>query len=312
MTALDSNFSRWVYALKPASWLKLLVPTLLGQALGVASNGDFNPLMLLIGLVITFLLLIFIVLLNDWGDQKVDRIKRQTFPDDCSPKTIIDEILPARSLLCVGVTSGALALLLAVSVEHLLGRPFLGVATCGCLFIFVAYTLPPIALNYRGGGELLEMIGVGAALPLLQAYVQAGAWPLHTSVVLWAFVAMSLASAIASGLSDEQSDRAGGKRTWVTMVGNRVARRSIEALVATGAVLWVGTAIYRPAILRWWVVLPAIAALIWNLLAMRSASETALTNAFKAQGRYKRYVHRAIWHSGIVLSAMMIIEAGIR
>ena len=43
------------------------------------------------------------------------------------------------------------------------------------MFVFVAYTLPPLRLNYRGGGELLEMLGVGLALPLYNVYLQAGA-----------------------------------------------------------------------------------------------------------------------------------------
>ena len=68
---------RWVYAAKPASWPKLLVPSLLGQGLGVAATGHLDVAALLLGLVFSVFDLLFIVFLNDWGDRDVDRIKRR-------------------------------------------------------------------------------------------------------------------------------------------------------------------------------------------------------------------------------------------
>ena len=100
--------ARIAFALKPASWPKLLVPMLLGQALGIASSGRFSPLGLLAGGLFTLLDLGFIVLLNDWGDAPVDRLKRAMFPGS-SRKTIPDGVLPSRVLLVAGVACGGAA-----------------------------------------------------------------------------------------------------------------------------------------------------------------------------------------------------------
>ena len=78
----STSFDRWIYALKPASWPKLLVPTFFGQVLGAASVGEFNVPGVVWGLGFTLAGLGFIVLLNDWGDREVDTIKRNMFPDE--------------------------------------------------------------------------------------------------------------------------------------------------------------------------------------------------------------------------------------
>ncbi len=168
---------RWVHAAKPDSWGKLLVPFVLGQAMGLGpalEGAGVSIVAVLLGLAFVVLDLLFIVFLNDWGDREVDAIKRRMFPDGCSPKTIPDGILSARALLLAGLGAGALALLVAALASSLLDRPLLVPAALGALAIFVAYTLPPLRLNYRGGGELCEMLGVGVVLPWIEAYLQGG------------------------------------------------------------------------------------------------------------------------------------------
>jgi len=227
---------RWFYALKPASWPKLVVPALLGQLLGARVSGGLDLGPFAWGFGFTASGLAFIVLLNDWGDREVDALKRRMFPDGCSPKTIPDEILDARSVGAAGVLCGLLAIALAAGAGRALHRGWAVEAGVACMLLFIVYTLPPIRLNYRGGGELVEMLGVGIALPLYNVYLQAGVVPREIAPWIGGFAALSLASAIASGLSDEESDRAGGKRTFASTFGNRAARRLTEALVVLGAV----------------------------------------------------------------------------
>ena len=172
--------------------------------------------------------------------------------------------------------------------------------------LFVAYSLPPFELNYRGGGELLEMLGVGIALPLFNAYLQSGSvsgWP-----VLLGFSCLGLASAIASGLSDEESDRLGGKRTVTSTLGNAWARRLTEGAVLGGITVWLVTAAVRPEILPFWTLIIPLLVVFWNFLGMRAVSDRAVTNAFVAQRAYKRYLHSAVWHGGAWLAMMLFIR----
>lgn len=304
-----SQLQRWRYALKPASWPKLLVPALLGQALAVAATASVDLVALLLGGAFLLALGVFIVLLNDWGDQQVDRLKRRMFPDDCSPKTIPDAILPAGHLFRVGVLAGLVALALAVVASALVQMPGLSWLGLGCLALFMAYTLPPLRINYRGGGEVLEAVGVGLALPWWQYALQSGQWLGTELIWLAGFFCMSVASALASGLADERSDRAGGKRTLASLKGNAVARRATEAALALGVLGWLWAAL-KLGVPGWWS-LPAVAIVVLACWRLRKLSPTATTNAFSAQGQYKRVLHLGIWYGTAALAAGLLVAAGL-
>ncbi len=300
-----STAQRWRYALKPASWPKLLVPTVLGQALGVLAAGAFSIAALMLGLLFTLANGTFIVLMNDWGDREVDALKRRMFPDGCSPKTIPDGILPARHLLLAGAASGVASVAVAFLLGALAERPWLGVLGVVCTLTFVAYSLPPVALNYRGGGELLEALGVGLLLPLFHAHAQSGLFWAQEWWVLAGFVALSLASALASGLADEESDRAGGKRTLASVAGNAVARRTTEAMVLVGASIWWLT-VLMPG-LPGSVMVPAGALVLGYGIAMLRMSSHATTGAFAAQGVYKQRLHQGIWLGALVVAGGLLL-----
>jgi 4-hydroxybenzoate polyprenyltransferase len=246
-----SAWKRWGHAAKPASWPKLVVPTLLGQALGVAAGGRSLGA-LAFGLAFTVLDLAFVVFLNDWGDREVDALKRRMFPHGCSPKTIPDAILPARQLLAAGLAAGAVALMIALAAASPLDRPGL---------------------------------------------------PLAAALALFGFALLSLASALASGLSDERSDRLGGKRTVATLIGNRLTRRLTEAIVVAGIVAWAIAGVAS------WPSIGGAAVAGYQLMRMRAVSDDAVTDAFAAQGRYKAHLHRAIWGGAIVIAAFEVIRS---
>jgi 1,4-dihydroxy-2-naphthoate octaprenyltransferase/chlorophyll synthase len=304
---VSTLLERWVYALKPASWPKLAVPALLGIALGFAETRQISPLGIALALLFTVLDLIYVVTLNDWGDQEVDRKKRQMFPDGCSRKTIPDGILPAQALLIAGLSSGVAMVLVALLAERLLERPGLGLLALGAAAVFAAYTFPPLALNYRGGGEILEMLGVGVVLPLVTAaFVGGGGLSAIGRAVLPGLALVSFSSALASGLSDEESDRAGNKSTFTTWLGNeRVRQLSLSALLA-GAGAWTAAALLSPRF-----PLLGLSALIPLGLYGRQAallSPRAITNAFAEQGRFKKQLHLAIWGATLALAAALVLD----
>ena len=304
-----STTQRWLYAIKPASWPKLLVPMGLGQALGVAATGSFSLVALLLGLLFTLCDGLFIVLLNDWGDEHVDRIKRQLFPDGCSPKTIPDGVLPARSLLFAGLLAGLGALVIGAIATVGLGLEHALLGAGICLGLFVAYSLPPFELNYRGGGEVLEMLGVGVALPLFNAYLQSGVVWHPVYELLLGYALLSLASALASGLSDEVSDHQGGKRTFTTMFGNAVVRRSVEVCLGLASLSWWITRWSQPDVTPWLMIAVASSVVVyfqWKLLDM---SHTARTNAWGALKLYKLHLHHAIWYSGLVITLGLMLHS---
>jgi 1,4-dihydroxy-2-naphthoate octaprenyltransferase/chlorophyll synthase len=186
-----------------------------------------------------------------------------------------------------------------------LGRAGLGLAGLALLGLFVAYSFAPLRLNYRGGGEWLEGLGVGLALPWFQLYLQAGqAWARE----LWllpGFVLLALASAVASGLSDEQSDRRGGKRTYVSEYGNPAARALVERLVL-GASLLLALCVRIGGVLPAPIGALAVIVVLVNWRRIRKLSDAAKTNAFAAQRLYKHFLHQAQWRSQTLIAAVLI------
>lgn len=304
-----TTLQRWLYAIKPASWPKLLVPMVFGQALGIAVTGHISMLALLLGFLFTLCDGLFIVLLNDWGDEHVDRIKRELFPNGCSPKTIPDGVLPSHQVLIAGLLAGLGALVIGAIATVSLGLTY-GLLGAGiCLAIFVAYSLPPFELNYRGGGELLEMLGVGVALPLFNAYLQSGTLWDPRYELLVGYALLSMASALASGLSDEVSDHQGGKRTFTTMFGNRRVRKAVEVTLGLGGFAWWIARWRHGAVIPWVAVAGANAAVVyyqWQLLEM---THRARTNAWDALGLYKLHLHRGIWYAGLVMASGLLLHA---
>lgn len=297
-----SRWRRWWYAAKPASWPKLLVPALVGQAAGFATARVGSLEAFVAGVALTVLLLCFIVFANDAGDEHVDRIKRAMFPEGCSPKTIPDGVLSRGSVWSAGVVAALGCLAWAMAVGWMLPRPRLWLWTVLALGLFVAYTFPPLRLNYRGGGELLEMVGVGAVLPALHVYLQAGHVEATLAWVAPGLLCTALASALASGLSDEVSDRAGGKRTFVTMVGNRRARRWVERLILASAGWWAVVGVFAADAFSAWA---AAAGCVWTFVGwqgLRRLSTRATTNAFRGQRAYKAVLHRCIWGAGVIVA----------
>ncbi|MFT5358061.1 MAG: 1,4-dihydroxy-2-naphthoate octaprenyltransferase [Polyangiales bacterium] len=310
MTLPTTTFQKWRFALKPGSWPKLFVPMMMGHALGGAQRGGLDLEVAVVGAVLTFFLLASIVLLNDFGDREVDKIKRRIYPHS-SPKTIPDGVLPAHHLLFAGVAAGSVFVAGSFWAASWAGRPGFGWLGVLAFMTFAAYSLPPLRLNYRGGGELLEMLGVGFVLPWMNAYLQAGLgaesawWFPKASVLFGGLMLLALSSAIASGLSDEVSDRRGGKKTFTTAFGNPAARRLVETLVLFAVVAFLAAGIFS-AHVPFPVVLPTCAMLLWRRHQMRTLSPAAVTGSLNVLSTYKARLHAGTWRGVEVLAGALI------
>jgi 1,4-dihydroxy-2-naphthoate octaprenyltransferase len=303
---------RFVYALKPASWPKLLVPATVGQVFGAMSVGTWSWGGAVVGFGFTVAALVYVVLLNDWFDVRVDAIKRQMFPDAGAPKTIPDAILHPQTVVLAGIGAGLCAAAIALCGELVVGRPGLTLAGLVALALPLVYSAPPLRFNDRGIGEFVEAFGVGAVVPWLAAYAQSGQpLPLELMLVLPGLVALALASAVASGLADEESDRAGGKATLTTRLGNSAARDVVEYSVLAAALLWAFAARAGQSFLSPFGFTAALGVLVWQWRTVVAISPRAVTNAFAEIGRYKQALHQAIWSSALVLVLVLALLRGV-
>ena len=300
-----SYFKKWKYASKTDSWPKMLAPAILGQFLGCFAAQSSSALGFLIGISLTVCNLIVIVFLNDWGDQRVDTIKRQMFPSECSPKTIPDRILRSHSLLFAGLFAACCMLVITGFAAWYNHRPMLPIFAIIALLMFQAYTFSPFKLNYRGGGEFLEMLGIGFVLPLMNSYAQSGIiWHSSYSLLLGS-CSLALASALASGISDEDSDLSGGKQTFATRYGNTSVKQAVAFFLFLSPLLWLAVILKNPS-LPIYIALAPSALIYYFGYKMQGLAKQSSSRAFRAQRRYKSYLHKAIWLSILCMGLSLV------
>ena len=130
-------------------------------------------------------------------------------------------------------------------------------------------------------------------------------------MLLPGFTLWAQASAIASGLADEDSDRQGGKRTVVTAFGNTFARGAILALMPLGCLALLAAPFVTGPFLGGepvapWVPLPAVAVALLHMGRLRRLGKAAVSRAFAAQAVYKGALHQAIWRGGLALAVSLV------
>ncbi len=235
----------WVRALRPLAHGNIAPPILLGQAFAVRAGHTLDPAMLLLAHAFGLLDHAYIVLSNDLADHATDR-DNDTYTAFSGGSRVVPEgsiTLGALSRAAIGAAISLLALaLLATPV-----RPLAPLFALAALALLWAYSHPPLRLSYRGGGELLQGLGVGVVLPLWGFYAQAGSLEAFPWLVLAPLVLLHTVGNVITALPDTPSDARADKRTWPVRVGQRAARRHVVtglacALVAIGLVqrAWTG------------------------------------------------------------------------
>jgi 1,4-dihydroxy-2-naphthoate octaprenyltransferase len=103
-----------------------------------------------------------------------------------------------------------------------------------------AYSYRPFLLSYRGGGELLQMIGVGGVLPLLGYVAQnGGSLEGFQWMVLAVTLPISLACGITTSLPDRPSDLSSSKKTSAVLLGSKGAQSLALILFAGSMTAWI-------------------------------------------------------------------------
>lgn len=234
-----NRVAAWLKASRVASQSYIAPPLLLGQACHYAAAGALNWSILIWVQLFGIFDQLFIVYANDWADVETDRHNQTATPFSGGSRVLVDGDLRrrdlARAAVLMAVATLGAALALAVGHGRWWAVPLAAVAIA-CLWL---YSFPPVSLSYRGGGEVLQMLGVGLLLPLFGYCAQAGSlagfpWPL-----LWVLLPTNLACAIATSLPDEPSDRAAQKRTVSVWWGPRPARVAVVLLNAASLAAFV-------------------------------------------------------------------------
>jgi 1,4-dihydroxy-2-naphthoate polyprenyltransferase len=217
-------WSSWLQAARLPSQLYIFWPLLLGQAMAFQQGAPTDWAVLLLCQAYGLTNQLFIVFANDVADVETDKVNTTFTIFSGGSRVLVRGILPRNHLAIAAVICALLALLSGLVLQVLSGtwQPLLLIiAGLGLLW---AYSFPPFRLSYRGGGELLQMLGVGLVLPLIGYSAQSGGMPGFGWAFLVPVLLFSLTCAMSTSLPDEPSDRKSRKRSSAVLLGTRTSQ----------------------------------------------------------------------------------------
>ncbi|MCP4752248.1 MAG: prenyltransferase [Proteobacteria bacterium] len=220
----------WTKASRLQSQSYIFLPILFGQACHYFQGNEINWTILVLMHLFGLFDQLYIVYANDFADRDTDSRNTTYNIFSGGSRVLVDKNLSPGQLGRGAILMAALCLacgvVLTAAYHRWLAVPGVGIA----LVLLWMYSYRPVALNYRGGGEFLQMLGVGMVLPVLSYYSQAGQvigfpWP-----VLAAVLPTQLACAMGTSLPDEPSDRFFHKRTASVLLGSQPTKALVVGL----------------------------------------------------------------------------------
>jgi len=216
------------------------LPYFVGVAVAGRELDQIDSRLMLAGLGIELLVQLSVSYFNDYWDMPTDAINtRRTLlsggSGELTTGVLPPLIAPIMGALCQG---GALGLALWAGLPPV-GWPLLVLAMAAAVF----YTAPPLALAWRGLGEITTATVAGLMVPMWGYSLQTGHLSAEVLVLGLPLVPIIMSMFVAISTPDYEADHRVGKRTLPVLVGEgRVA--SVYAVLAGLG--------YLAAVSLWW------------------------------------------------------------
>lgn len=233
-----SGWRAWWQAARVPSQVYMYLPLLLGQALAWRATGQFS------GWVTAGLLAygtcqqLYTVFANDLADEAHDRLNPTPTWLSGGSRVLLEGRVTPVALRRAALGMAVLAVL-SVGILAWFSAVWglLPLALVGLLLLW-AYSFPPLRLSYRGGGELLQVAGLGIVLPLMGYAAAGGTMDAFPWLVWGTLLPLQVALALATTLPDEAGDRLGHKHTLAVRWGGRRVRGLMLGLLGASLALW--------------------------------------------------------------------------
>ena len=273
-----ATLGEWVEGARPRTLPAALAPVLAGSAVAWFEGG-FAPLLAGLALLVALALQVGVNYANDYSDGI-----RGTDAARVGPLRLVGSgvAAPTRvrnaAFVCFAVAS-----LAGTAIVVLTGYWWLlavGAASIAAAWYYTGGSRP---YGYLGLGELFVFIFFGLVAVSGTVYIQLGVVTQATWWTAIAIGALACAILVANNLRDLDGDRAAGKRTLATRLGDAGTRRFFLGLLGTAAVGVFGVA----ATSSWWALLGwfMVVALIGPIReVVRGVSGRALIPVLKHTG----------------------------
>nr|WP_300142787.1 1,4-dihydroxy-2-naphthoate polyprenyltransferase [Propionicimonas sp.] len=241
-----ASLAEWVEGARPRTLPAALAPVLAGSAIAWFENA-FSALLAGLALVVALALQVGVNFANDYSDGI-----RGTDAARVGPLRLVGSgSARPRHVLAAALTSFGIAALAGLAVVVITGHWWLlavgGAAIAAAWF----YTGGRRPYGYLGLGELFVFVFFGLVAVTGTVYIQVGAVSAATWWTAVAIGALACAILVANNLRDLDGDRAAGKRTLATRLGDAGTRRFFLGLLVVAAVGVFGVA----ATSSWWALL---------------------------------------------------------
>jgi 1,4-dihydroxy-2-naphthoate octaprenyltransferase len=221
----------WLQASRPLAHINIAVPLLLGQVAAWHVTGRFSWLWLGVAMLWGVLDHLFVVFANDFADHEADSGRRTLLSGGSG---VIPEGKLSASQVERAAQAAAMLLLLYSCALVFVGRNWTPFYALAAFLLMWLYSFMPVRLSYRGGGELLQGIGVGIGLPSIGYYLQGGG-VIAPGWVIWPAALLGVCSNVLTALPDVEDDARARKKTWPVRHGMQSARRFASAGIAFAA-----------------------------------------------------------------------------
>ena len=241
-----ATLAEWAEGARPRTLPAALAPVLAGSAVAWFEGG-FAPLLAGLALLVALALQVGVNYANDYSDGI-----RGTDAARVGPLRLVGSgvAAPTRvrnaAFVCFAVASVAgTAIVVLTGYWWLLA---VGAASIAAAWYYTGGSRP---YGYLGLGELFVFIFFGLVAVSGTVYIQLGVVTQATWWTAIAIGALACAILVANNLRDLDGDRAAGKRTLATRLGDAGTRRFFLGLLGTAAVGVFGVA----ATSSWWALL---------------------------------------------------------
>lgn len=226
----------WIQAARPLAQGNIAPALVLGQALAYAVTGRFSWAMAVGIHLFGILDHLFIIFGNDYADRDADPLIETHNVFSGGSRVLVEGKLEPAAVGGAAVVCAAGLLALTVGAALVGDRPLAPAFALAAIALLWAYSYPPVRLSFRGGGEVLQGLGVGVVLPLVGFYGQAGTLELPLVTLLPTFV-LAVAGNVLTALPDEPGDRRADKRTFAVARGARAARLMVIVLTTSALIV---------------------------------------------------------------------------
>jgi len=235
MSAPTPSQNPWILAARPKTLPAAMIPVLVGSGLAV-SVGGFQWLPATICLVFALLIQIGTNFANDYFDWK----QGADTPDRIGPtRAVAGGLITPGAMRRATFGTLGLAFLVGLSLVYW-GGWWLIVVGLASVLGAVAYTAQPIALGYRGLGDLFVILFFGFVAVAFTTFVQVGFFPAAVWPTSLAIGLLANNLLVINNYRDRESDAAAGKRTLIVRFGPSFGEALILTSLVYGGLLCAG------------------------------------------------------------------------